>query len=440
MANSILDFLTGGNASAATNSEEQGLQALQNVQAPTAAQLTLPELQQYVNAGLMTPAQMQAYLQQNNALATENTSQTGTQAQEAALNQLANVANAGAAGTPTEQAQIAQAEAQANTNLAGQRGAIEQAAEARGTPGGLLQAALEQQNAGQDAQNVNQADLQAQSQAYQNALTAMANEASGGQALQGQQNTQANTIAAAQNAMQQFNAANQQAASAANQSAQQQANAYNTQNQQNVANQNTGLANQQTEYNAQVPETVYNNALGKASAEAGQGNTLANTETGQGQQMAGLYSGILGSAAGAFAPGMSGAAVNQVGFGNGPPPGVDTSQYAPTNHAKGGVISPVPAHYDCGDCMAHGGLCMKHGGKVPGHAKFPGDSLLNDNVHANLSPGEAVIPRTTVQQNPAAVQALLNQANQGQQQPQMGHHPEDVAALLAAMRKMRGVR
>jgi hypothetical protein len=435
---SLLDSITGGASGTATSDEEKALEALQGVTAPTAQALDLPALAQEVNAGNMTPAQMTAYLQQNNALANENVNQQGTTAQQAALSQLAQVANAGAAGTPTEQAQIAQALQQSNTNLAGQRGAIDQAAQARGVAPGLLQAALAQQNAGQDAQNANQAALQAQSQAYQTALNAMTGQANVGQALQGQQNTQANTVAQAQNAMQQFNAANQQNAVAANAGYQQAANSYNTQNAQNIANTNTGLANQQTEYNAQVPETVFNNQMQQATGIANQRNQMANTATQQGQQNAGLMSGLLGTAGtivGGMYGGPAGATAgnyigSQLGGGaNGPPASANVMQYAPnqaaqgygnpTNYAKGGVVNPLPAHYDCGhdmmDHMASGGMCMKHGGPVPGQAQVPGDSTQNDTVHARLSPGEFVVPRSIVQ-----------------------NHPEDIAALLQAMRQMRG--
>jgi hypothetical protein len=43
------------------------------------------------------------------------------------------------------------------------------------------------------------------------------------------------------------------------------------------------------------------------------------------------------------------------------------------------------------------GTALKAGGKVPGTASVPGNSLKNDTVHAMLSPGEVVIPRTVMQ-------------------------------------------
>jgi len=464
----LLDLITGGDSSNATDAEKQALAALQGVATPTAQALTLPQLQQYAVAMGMTPAQMQAFLQQNNAFNTENIGQQGTAAQQQALSQLANVANAGAQGTPVEQAQIAQALQQSNQNLAGQRGAIDQAAQARGVPLGLLQAALSQQNAGQDAQNANQAALQAQSQAYQTALNAMTGQANVGQALQGQQNTQANTIAQAQNAMQQFNAANQQNAAAQNAGYQQQANQYNTGMANQVGQQNTGLANQRTMYNAQVPETVFNNQMQKATGVANQNNQLANMYQQQGQQQAGLLSGLVGAGATALNPAM-GTAMQATGYGNGPPASANTEQYRPAStampYAYGGAVTqdipmaqggiahnpddlmkamalmrsgkytsppstPVPGpnaipeiykgadgrqHASYSQMACEGGMSMKRGGSVPGQAKVPGDSEVNDTVHAKLSPGEFVVPRSVVQS-----------------------HPEDIATLLQAMQHLRG--
>jgi hypothetical protein len=409
----LLDLITGGASSNATDAEKQALAALQGVQTPTVQGLSLPELQKYAVSQNMTPAQMQAFLQQNNALAQENTPQTGTAAQIAALNQLAGVANPGAAGNATEQAQEAQILQDTGRTLAGQRGAIEQSAEARGVPIGLLQAALSSQNAGQDIQSANQAALQAQGQNYQTALNAMAQGATAGQNLQGQQNTQANTVAQAQNAMQQFNAANQQNAAATNAGYQQAANQYNTGMANTVGQANTGLANQRTQYTAALPQTVFGDQMQKATGVANQNNQLANTYTGQGQQQAGLIGGLIGAGATAMNP--AGGASQAVGYGNGPPASANVEQYRPPM-AYGGPVQG----YDAGGYIekySNGGMCMKQGGAVPGQAKVPGDSEQNDTVHAKLSPGEYVLPRSVVQ-----------------------NHPEDVATLLKALQHLRGGR
>lgn len=61
----------------------------------------------------------------------------------------------------------------------------------------------------------------------------------------------------------------------------------------------------------------------------------------------------------------------------------ENSQY----YAQGGQTFLTPA-------MNH--ALMRHGGKVPGEPKVPGpvDSYENDTVHARLSPGEIVVPRS----------------------------------------------
>lgn len=414
----LLDTVTGGKSGDATAAQKAALAQILAVQTPTAAQLTLPELQQYAVAMNMSPAQMQAFLQQNNALADENVDQTGTSAQKAALSQLSDVANQGATGNATERAQQAQIQQDMGRNLAGQRGAIDQQAQARGVPLGLLQAALSQQNAGQDAQQANMAALQAQSGNYQTALNALAQQGGLGGSLQGQQNQQANTVAQAQNAMQQFNAANQQNASGTNAQFQQQANSQNTQNANQAGAANTGLANQRTQYNAQVPQTVFQNQMNKAQAAAGQYGNIANTATQQGQQNAGIFSGLLG-AGGTLLGGSMGGYTQ---------PAKSLSGTDAVNSGAGSVPSGAnanPLMYGIGmahggmahgpECMCGGGMCMKSGGQVPGKAQVPGDSPKNDTVHANLSPGEVVIPRSMVQS-----------------------HPEDIAALLQAMKHLRG--
>ena len=79
-----------------------------------------------------------------------------------------------------------------------------------------------------------------------------------------------------------------------------------------------------------------------------------------------------------------------------------------------GIIHPAYAH---GGMVPSDEMCMRSGGPVPGQAPVPGDSPMNDTVHARLSPGEFVVPRSIVQ-----------------------NHPEDIASLLSAMRHMRGAK
>ncbi len=417
----LLDTFTGGSSGDAKKAMQKAEDVYSGLQAPTQAQLTLPELQQYVEAGILTPAQAQAYLQQSNAYADQNIDQTGTAAQVQALNKLSQISEG---SDPAQEAAMANTISQMNTSVGGQRGAIEQQMAARGTPYALIQGAMEGQAAGQDAQQAYLNAVNAQAAEYQNALNALAQKGQVGGQLQGQQNTQANTIAGAANAMQQFNAANQQNVSEANANRTQATNLANLANKQQISNQNVGNANARTQYNAQVPQTIFQDQATKAAGQAGAFKNAADLAQQQGQQNAGIWSGLIDTGAtvlGGIYGGPAGAAVGHEGAQ------MLTNNNGTASAAHGGIVD-----HDHSICMAHGGICMAEGGSVPGHSPFPGDTTANDIVHADLSPGEAVIPRSMVAQNPDTVMSLMHGQDQA---PPIDS--ADVATLLKALRSIR---
>lgn len=66
--------------------------------------------------------------------------------------------------------------------------------------------------------------------------------------------------------------------------------------------------------------------------------------------------------------------------------------------SQGGSVEASPMYAEGGPVSKAGKfLNAKSGGKVPGKAQVGGDSMKNDNVHALLSPGEIVVPRTAAQ-------------------------------------------
>lgn len=98
------------------------------------------------------------------------------------------------------------------------------------------------------------------------------------------------------------------------------------------------------------------------------------------------------------------------------------------NFAFGGPVEPLrsrpnqPLPTNVTDYDATHVLAMLKGGVVPGKAKVKGDSPKNDTVHAKLSPGEMVIPRSIAQHQDAPIHAAmyvawlkkLNQENHGE--------------------------
>lgn len=411
-------FLRGGRDKQAEEALNKAMAAFGNIKSPTQQELSLPELQMYVQAGIMTPGQAEAYLQESDAFQSQNISQTGSQAMIEALNSLSGIADAGPMGTPMQQAQSAQTIQEMNNAVQGQRGAIEQQMAAKGTPTAMIQAALQNQYAGQDAQQAYHNSLDQQAAAYQSAISALAQKGSVGQALQGQQNTQANTVAQAQNAMQQFNAANQQNASALNAQLKSQASQVNTQNAQDVSNQNTGTKNQRTAYNTAQRQQVFDNDIRKASGMAGVGEKQADNYQKMGDQSYDFANKLIGAGATmAGSPGGAGAA---------------TSSWTGMV-AEGGILD------EHGGCYHDGGICMDDGGMVPGEPEVPGNSLENDTVHVMASPGEAVIPRTAVQNNMPQVLGLIAEGR-GENVPQGrmgGDDSHDVATVLKALRELR---
>src|SRR5450631_990272 len=100
MANGItggLENILGLDTTAGTGELQQAIAALQAVNVPSISQLTLPELQKYVSAGVLSPQQYQAISENPQAYqqVASQADQTGTQAQKAALSQLSGVAQTG---------------------------------------------------------------------------------------------------------------------------------------------------------------------------------------------------------------------------------------------------------------------------------------------------------------------------------------------------------
>ena len=400
----LVNSITGGSNQNAQGDLSQALANVEAVPTPTTAQLQLSPLAQYTSTGELNPALATAAQAGPNALATEDLSQVPISAMQQALSQEQSIANAQGM-TPQEQAAIAEAEQSANEAVGGQRGAIAQNFAGQGIPQSLIAAALENGTVGQNAEQEYQNALQAQGQAATQGITALQNAGNLGSTMYGQETGQANTVAAAQNSLNQFNAANTQQTNLANQANTQAANTYNTQNAQTLANQNVSGQQQVQEQNqVEAPQEATGLALEKSGQEVGVGESQANQQTAAGQQAAGL----VGSAIGATGTALSG---------------------SPIAVAEGGEIEPkIPA------------IPFLRGGFVPGQARVAGNSPQNDVIPAKLSPGEVVLPRT-VAQNPGARGANIAkflQAKVPNVAAKMAPHPSDVASLMRAMQELRG--
>lgn len=415
----ITDFLTGGANSQAEEALNRALQAFGDIKTPTAQELTLPELQKYVQAGILTPAQAAAVLQQTNAYDNISTPAAPKEAEMDALSKLQEIADAGGMD-PEAQQKIGQAESTMNQTLQGQRLSVLDQMAQRGIPESLMGPAAELAFAGQDAEQAHKDSLQAASDAEQRALAALSASGQLGGQLENQNYSEQAQKAAAQNAIDQWNAANQTTVNLANSANRQAANAYNTQNAQATSNANVQNANARTQYNANLPQQVYEDQLQKAAGESGVYQAQAKNYQHMGEQNAGTAASLIGSA-------------SDIGAGFAGAPGV------PSAGAPAAASAAPQMMADMGPIAmaAHGGKVveMRNGGSVPGVPKVQGDSPKNDTVPALLSPGEVVIPRTAAGSPNMAAQFVRHL--QRSTSP-FRVHPEDVKNVLHALTSLRG--
>lgn len=128
---SLADIFSGGADSAAAGNLSAALEDVSQVAAPSAAQLTLPQLQQYVQAGILTPEQAQAYLQGPSAFSTTTADNAGLDTELATIGQLQDQINSG--GLDAEEAANLQAIINTmNTTESGNNAAVDRSLAAQG--------------------------------------------------------------------------------------------------------------------------------------------------------------------------------------------------------------------------------------------------------------------------------------------------------------------
>lgn len=395
----------GIDTNAGTDELKQALAAIQAVRPPTAAELTLPELQKYVQMGVLSPSQYQAMLadpQIYSKVVQATQDNSGMSAQKAALQQLGGIVQAGGS-TPINQANLVNNINQTNQAMKGARGAITQDAQQRGVSGGGLEFMTKLADEQGNAEIANQNAVNNSASNARLALDALTQQGQVGGTMQGQANQSAQAQAEAARQIAEYNSQLQSQANQYNTQAANEAQAANLNAKQSVADQNVTNANQRTAYNAQVPQTIFSDNMSKAGAMANVYSDQSKLAQKHAQQDAAFTGGVLGTAADFLKPGQGQAAA--VGGSQGASAyGFDPNAagYQRNKNVANPYYGPGYAHGGevHGKCYAQGGevhdhdLCMKAGGEVPGEAQVEGDSSENDTVPATLSPGEVVIPRS----------------------------------------------
>lgn len=431
----------GMNNDAGNDELKQALHLIQQ-STPTKEQLTLPELQKYVEAGILTPEQYQAVIANPNAysdVVAATQDNTGSSAQKAALQQLGSVVQAGGS-TPINEANLRHNIDTTNQAMQGARKGIVSNAQERGVSGGGLEFISQLLNEQGNAEIANKGAVDAGANNAQLALNALTQQGQLGGQLQGQSNqmTQAQADAARQIA--EYNSQLQSQANQYNAQSANQAQQLNLANAQDVSNKNVGNANLRTQQNAAIPQQMFNNAISTAGAfdtlgkqksqQQAQQNAFTGNLIGTGATIVGgMYGGPVGAAAGKTAANeLTGTNAINSGYGSQPTDAnADPSRYGINGYAHGGTVQ----------CYAEGGevhdhqLCMQVGGPVPGEPNVEGDSAQNDTVDAKLSPGEIVLPRSVAQSPnaPQEAQQFVSQTKGMPPTPTVNSFAEALAKL-----------
>lgn len=224
-------------------------------------------LDQYVSAGDFTPDQAAAVMQEASKMEDFQVDPLVRESQMGALQKLADISERGL--TETDKAMLQKVRSQDDIRSRGAREAILQNARARGIGGSGVELAsqlISQQGAASDEAMRSQ-DIAAM--AEQRALEALAQSGALGGQIRAQDLGEAQARAAAEDAINRFNAQNLQNQRNLNVESINAARAGNLANRQNVMNQNTALRNQQQIANKALYQQDYQNRLQKAGMQTG---------------------------------------------------------------------------------------------------------------------------------------------------------------------------
>lgn len=272
----------------ADSQRQQALAQFANLSPPDIEKLKL-SLQQYGNAGNLSPEMVQLISQGDTSLSNVSTDPRLRASQASALSGIEQVANTGMNSADQAGYELARrnaaGEAQAKQNQ------ILQGMQQRGEGGSGNELLANLQNAQSGSDRLQQAQLQeaqARQQARQQALMQQSQMSSN---LRGQDYSEQANLANARDQISRFNATNAQNVNQTNTGVNNQAQQFNLTNQQNLHNMNTGMNNQSQQYNKNLAVDDYNRQYNLAGARSGAFQAAATGNDTRAGQTAGMYAG-----------------------------------------------------------------------------------------------------------------------------------------------------
>jgi hypothetical protein len=258
---------SGGLLSTGTDMLKNAGNALNGISAPDLTKL-IPQLRLQVMQGQMTPAQAAAAIQEASGMQNVNTDAQSLQGQRDALAKLANIGDNNGM-TEADRAALAATMNQTAAKTASDRAAQLQQMQMQGNAGTGAELAARLSGV-QGGANANAMAGASTAQAAQlRALQAIQSGLQGNNALNTQQFDQAAKKAAAQDAVNSFNAQARQNTNLTNAGYQQQANATNFNTANDIAKTNVGIQNQQAMMPYNATQSNFENQLGLNKARSG---------------------------------------------------------------------------------------------------------------------------------------------------------------------------
>lgn len=291
----VTDFFTGGQQGAANDAAQRAVDVISGAKLPDVDAMKL-SLEKYVQQGVLTPEMANTILQNDSEMKGISTDPRLKNAQLAALGSLQDIAdNKGL--TVADKAALNQISSEENARERGQREAILQNAQQRGIGGSGLELAAQLANQQGSATRASQRGFDVAAEAQRRALEAILQSGQLSGQMRSQDFNEQAQIAAAQDAINRFNAANQNTTMMANIAAKNAAAETNLSNQQNIANANVGLSNQQQQYNKELLQQQYQNEMQKRQAQANAYTNQANNYQNSANRTSGITGGLIGAGA-----------------------------------------------------------------------------------------------------------------------------------------------
>lgn len=304
----VMNFLSGGNNAKVEGLLRQNATDVDKIVPPNISEMQI-QLAQLVQQGRLDPREAEAILQEQSQMQGVQTAPELRAAQMKALAGLQDItANKGL--TAIDRRNMAQISDEELAQQRGQQEAIMQNAQQRGISGSGIEMASQLMGQQQSANRQSRRGMDVAAMAQERALQALMQSGQLGGSIRSQDFDEQARKAAAQDAINQFNAATRNQNNQFNTNTFNNAQAQNLAAQQNIANQNVGIANTQQMHNKGLPQQAFQNQLQKQGMKSGVNQQLAAQYGQQGAQSSAMLGGLLSQGlAAALAPATGGASI-----------------------------------------------------------------------------------------------------------------------------------